>query len=220
MKETETAQHPLKYYLFLLFSRNFFKDFCSLADFGSKKQKSLSFLQVVFLLEQDCKKQSKERSMFNRKGQLVQVDALWWAQWVIIWCYRIVLFYNPQKTLIYDFCLITAFVCLLPAPPLSLFFLLLFVVFSCFMHFGSLVCWCMRSLISSLPIRSPCASDGVQRIKAILCHYKGRMLPILFFIATVLLPGCWMGCTVLGRWPEQDVLFQPGFQWPLLGPNS
>lgn len=71
MKETETTQHPLKYYLFLLFSRNFFKDFCSFADFGSKKQKSLSFLQVAFRLEQDCKKQSKERSMFNRKGQLV-----------------------------------------------------------------------------------------------------------------------------------------------------
>lgn len=29
-----------------------------------------------------------------------------------------------------------------------------------------------------------------------------------------------MWCTVLGRWPEQDVPFQASFQWPLLGPNS
>lgn len=91
--------------------------------------------------------------------------------------------------------------------PFSILFLLGFVVFPGSMQFGPLLPGCMRS---SLPSTHPFPMGRWWLCKAQNQFYsfaREGYFQYYFSITAILLPDCWMYCSVLGRWPEQDVLF-------------
>lgn len=83
------------------FLKELFLGFLLVSWYWKEKKKSVSFFQVIFLLEQDCKKQSKERSIFLQERSIGLVVSRGFsqalssrcsdkAQWVIICCYSVV----------------------------------------------------------------------------------------------------------------------------------
>lgn len=89
-----------------------------------------------------------------------------------------------------------------------------------FCAFAPLLPWCMRCSLPSAHPFPACWWWLCKDQKQFYAFAREGYFQYYFSIAAILLPDCWMCYTVLGRWPEQDVLFQATFQWPLLGPNN